>query len=373
MINYEEMLVDSKKAVFKDPKALGLCLVTGAAGFLGSNIVKSLLAQGCKVRALVNRSPLNFTHDNLDIFAGSITDKAQMEKACEGVGTIFHAAALIALMGGPFVAREYYDKAYQTNVVGTKNLLDAAVKNGIARFVYTSSVDVCFEYGNQSNMTEDMPYSVSQRSVYQQTKILAEKSVLEANGKNGLFTCAIRPGGIYGPEKNEMLDRFLDQLLKGMLVMRIGDGSSKLDVSQVDSLVHSEILAALHLGDKGTANGQAYFINDGEPTNSFEFYRPIIEDLGYKMPKLYLPGGFLIPFMLMLEFVVLKLGLGEPPLCVHAIKKVACTHWSSIAKAERDLDFKPLKTVKQSVADCMEYCRKSVLSVYDKTPETRSV
>lgn len=99
-------------------------------------------------------------------------------------------------------------------------------------------------------MTEAAPYSRSRRSVYQQTKILAEQSVLEANGLDGLATCAVRPGGIYGPEKNVMLDRFVEQLVRGLLLVRIGDGTSRWDVSEVSNLVHGEILAALHLGHR---------------------------------------------------------------------------------------------------------------------------
>ena len=361
MIDYEELLDNSTKAVIQKPEDLGLCLVTGAAGFLGKNIVKALLEQGCRVRALINRTPLGFIHHNLEVFTGSVTDRDAMEKACEGVETIFHSAAVIAIMGGAFTRKSYYDQAYDANVIGTKNLLAAAVSNGSKRFIHTSSVDVAFDYSDQPNMQESAAYSQNPRSVYQKTKILAEKDVLEANGKNGLYTCAIRPGGIYGPEKNEMLDRFVEQLVSGKLIMCIGHPSIETGETYIGSLVHSELLAALHLGDngktKGSANGQAYFINDGQPMNPFEFFRDLIEGMGYKKPKIYLPAAIVLPFLYIAEFIVFKFNLNEPPLCPHAIKKIACTHWGSIEKAQNEIGYNPLKTVKEALAECLDYCK----------------
>lgn len=358
--DYQKLLENSEKAVVKDPKQLGVCLVTGAAGFLGRNIVKTLIAQGCQVKALINRTPLDFEHDNLEMITGSITDAEAMAKACEGVDTVFHVAALIALMGGSQVTDEYFQRAYDTNVNGTKNLLKAASEAGAKRFIHTSSVDVCFNYIDEADIPNTAAYAKEPRSVYQQTKILAEKAVLEANGQNGMFTCAVRPGGIFGDEENEVIDRFLEQLMAGRLLMRIGDGSALMDNSYVGNLVHGEILAALHLGENGSANGKPYFINDNEPMNSFEFFRPLIEGLGYKMPRLYLPGGFLVPFLKLLETIVFKLGLNEPPLVPHAIYKVAVTHYGCTKSAKEDIAYEPIKSVSQAMAEALEYCKSQI-------------
>ncbi|MFO0696231.1 MAG: NAD-dependent epimerase/dehydratase family protein [Polyangiales bacterium] len=368
MIDYPSLLAHSETAVLRDPKDLGRCLVTGAAGFLGRNLVKGLLAQGCEVRAVVHRAPLALRDAKLELVSASVTDREAMREACSGVSTVFHSAAKIALLGGPSAADRYYGSAYETNVVGTRNLLAAARAAGAKRFVHTSSVDVCFDYGHQPAMTEAAPYSRSRRSVYQQTKILAEQSVLEANGLDGLATCAVRPGGIYGPEKNVMLDRFVEQLVRGLLLVRIGDGTSRWDVSEVSNLVHGEILAALHLGHRedgtpGIANGQAYFVTDGEPVNAFEFFRPIVEALGHRLPDRWIPGEAVLPFLLAMERVVLALGLDEPELSPHAVRKLVHTHWGSIAKARRELGYVPPKTVPMAVAECIPYCRKLAASL----------
>ena len=361
MVDYPELLAASKTTVLRHPRDLGRCLVTGAAGFLGRNLVRALLDQGCTVRALVRRTSLGIEHERLEVVHGRVEDAARMLEVCRDVDTVFHTAAKIALLGGPHANGGYSAEAYATNVDGTRNVLAAAAAAGASRFVHTSTVDVCFEYGDQPGMTEETAYSKSRRSVYQQTKILAEQAVLEANGRGGLHTCAIRPGGIYGPQKNEMLDRFVDQVVSGRLFVRIGDGSAKFDVSHVDNLVHGEILAALHLGRResgapGSANGQAYFLNDGEPTNAFEFFRPIVNAMGYRMPRAYVPGEWLLPFLLLQERAVLALGLPEPEVSPHAVRKIIHTHWASIAKARRELDYAPRKSVAKGVAECIPYC-----------------
>lgn len=347
--------------VLRDPRELGLCLVTGAAGFLGRHLVTELLAQGCRVRALTHRTPLELTHPRLEGAAGSVADREAMLAATVGVGTVFHTAAKIALLGGPRVGPRYSTPAYETNVVGTLNLLAAAQAHGVRRFIHTSTVDVCFDYGHQPDLTESAPYSPSRRSVYQQTKILAEQSVLEANGRDGMYTCAIRPGGIYGPAKNEMVDRVVTQMARGFFVLRIGDGSAKMDFSEVHNLVHGEILAALHLGvdhggREGIANGQAYFINDGVPMNTFEFFRPIAEALGHRMPTHVVPGEWLLPALLAYEALALVAGLPEPSLSPHAIQKLIRTHTSSIEKARHELGYEPSIDIESGVAACIPYC-----------------
>jgi len=87
-----------------------------------------------------------------------------MDKACEEVDTVFHVAAVIALLGGGFVHEDYFQMAYKTNVLGTQNLLDASIKNNVKRFVHTSSADVCYNYENHGLLTEDHGYAPSPRT-----------------------------------------------------------------------------------------------------------------------------------------------------------------------------------------------------------------
>jgi 3beta-hydroxy-Delta5-steroid dehydrogenase / steroid Delta-isomerase len=333
------------------------CLVTGAAGLLGRNLVRALLDRGVRVRALVRNTPLGFEHENLDCFRGDVTDRSRMIAACEGIDTVFHTAALIALLGGRSATREYCAAAEEINVDGTANLLAASRQQGVQRFVYTSSVDVCLDGKPNVEMNQHTPYARNPKSVYARTKITAEKLVLAANGKDGLYTCAIRSDGIYAPEANAILDSVVKQAARGAFKAAIGSADTLQDNSYIDNLVHGELLAAEHLGPDGAASGKAYFISDYAPQNTFEFLRPIIEGLGIPFPKRRIPRALIAPLLTLWEHAHFLLGVRPPPLAPHELDKVTISHYGSIEDARRDLGYAPIKTYEQAIAECLPYCR----------------
>jgi 3beta-hydroxy-delta5-steroid dehydrogenase/steroid delta-isomerase len=336
---------------------LGRCLVTGGAGFLGRNLVKALLEGGCKVTALINRTALDLQHPNLTLVRGDIAKSSDMDRVCKGIDTVFHTAASIALLGGRFASAKYKQDAWRVNVEGTQNIIDACQAQGVQRLIYTSSVDVTFDGKTLPHMDEDMPYARRPKSVYAATKIVAEQRVLAANSEHGLLTCAIRPDGIYGAEPNEMIDRFHGQLAAGRLKARIGKPDTLQDNSHVISLVHGEILAALHLVPGGIACGQAYFIGDGEPMNSFEFFRPLVEGLGHPFPTQTISEGFLRPLVTLWESLHFLFNLPRPMLSPHELDKVTVTHYASLDKAHRELGYAPVITVAQAMQECLDYCK----------------
>ncbi|MAG30228.1 MAG: steroid delta-isomerase [Deltaproteobacteria bacterium] len=335
---------------------LGVCLVTGAAGFLGRNIVKRLLGEGLTVRALVRKTPLHITNEKLRCVPGDISNPDDLAEACEGVDTVFHTAALVSLLGGPALRKAYRDEAWRVNVTGTENLIAACMSANASRLIHTSSVDVCFEGKPLPNMTESLPYPQRFKSVYAETKAAAEKRVLEADGSSGLRTCAIRPGGIYGAEPNDMIDRFVEILNSGGLVARIGSSSALQDTSHVTNLVHGHLLAARHLVEDGAACGQVYFISDGEPMNSFEFFRPLIEGLGHRFPEREVPAWLLKPIAHAWQAAHFALGVPKPMLCPHELDKISVTHYGSIDKARRELGYAPIKSVEEAMQECLKYC-----------------
>jgi 3beta-hydroxy-delta5-steroid dehydrogenase/steroid delta-isomerase len=352
--NIEQM--DESKASPIPISQLGVCFVTGAAGFLGRNLVRRLLREGLMVRALVRNSPLNIEHEHLSCIRGDVCNLDDLLQACEGVDTVFHTAALISLLGGIAAREEYRDRAWQVNVVGTQNVIDACVSSAVKRLIYTSSVDVCFEGKPLPDMKESLPYARRFKSVYAQTKVAAEKRVLEADGASGLRTCAIRPDGIYGAEPNDMIDRFAKELMAGKLVARIGSSSVLQDNSHIDNLVEGELLAAQHLIPNGVACGQAYFIGDAEPMNSFEFFRPLIEGLGHPFPQREIPVALLKPVMHVWQAMHFIFGLPKPLLSPHELDKVSITHYASIEKARAELGYAPKRSVAEAMEEILKYC-----------------
>lgn len=340
----------------KKIEPLGRCLVTGGAGFLGRSLVQALLDQDIEV-VVLDRVACPIQHKKLIPIVADLANKEALLEACEGVDCVFHTASIIELGGGIGATKAYRKRSYDVNVEGTRSLLEAAKKAGVKRFVYTSSNSVCFDSKPITMMNSDTPYAKDLIDMYTETKIEAEKLVLAANGKNGMQTGAIRPCGIYGASSNIMLDSFVEEIASGKLVATLGNLNSTHENTFVDNLVHGHILCAERLVEGNRCCGRGYFISDHEPQNYFEFFRPLIEGLGYKFPKISIPVGLLVKILAVWQFLHFRLGFPEPTLLPMQVIKITVTHLSDIREPAEDLDYRPLYTVKEAMQICMPYCQ----------------
>src|SRR5688572_5421510 len=254
---------------------LGHCLVTGAAGFLGRHLVGELLRRGHRVRGL-DLAPAAVSHPRYEHVRGDLTAGEALAKACAGIDTVFHAAAVLDF--ARFASAERRERSYAVNVRGVERLVRAAREAGVARLVHTSTNNVTFDApvidGNES-----WPYAARARDLYTETKILGEQVALAANGHGGLLTCVIRPGGIYGPGEALVFPRLVEECERGVYAVKLGDGSALADNTFIDNLLDAEIESARHLLPGSPVCGQAYFVSDGRPINYFEFFRPVVEAL----------------------------------------------------------------------------------------------
>jgi 3beta-hydroxy-Delta5-steroid dehydrogenase / steroid Delta-isomerase len=126
---------------------------------------------------------------------------------------------------------------------------------------------------------ETLPYTTCFNDLYTETNVMAERFVLSQNGVGGMLTCSIRPSGIWGRGDQTMFRRVFESLLSGHVKVLVGGKRVKLDNSYIHNLIHGFMLAGEHLVPGGTAGGQAYFINDDDPVNMFEFAQPVLEAL----------------------------------------------------------------------------------------------
>ncbi|AYE99109.1 KR domain-containing protein [Mycobacterium paragordonae] len=334
---------------------LGSVLVTGGSGFVGANLVKTLLERGHRVRSF-DRAPSPLPqHPKLEVLQGDITDKAVCEAAVDGIDTIIHTAAIIDLMGGASVTEEYRQRSFSVNLGGTQNLVEAGQKAGVKRFVYTASNSVVMEGQNIANGDETMPYTKRFNDLYTETKVAAEQYVLSQNGVDGMLTCSIRPSGIWGTGDQTMFRKLFESVIKGHTKVLVGPKSVKLDNSYVHNLIHGFILAGEHLVPGGSAPGQAYFINDGEPINMFEFARPVVEACGEKWPTIRIPAPPVRLAMTAWQRLHFQFGAPAPLLEPLAIERVAINNYFSIEKARRDLGYEPLFTTEQALKECLPY------------------
>jgi len=334
---------------------LGRILVTGGSGFVGANLVTALLDRGHPVRSF-DRAPSPLPdRPGLEMLQGDICDPDTVAAAVDGIDTVFHTAAIIDLMGGASVTEDYRQRSFAVNVDGTKNLLHAAQGAGVKRFVYTASNSVVMGGKRISGGDETLPYTDRFNDLYTETKVVAERFVLSQNGVKGLLTCSIRPSGIWGCGDQTMFRRLFESVVAGHVKVLVGSKNAKLDNSYVDNLIHGFILAAEHLVSGGTAPGQAYFINDGEPINMFEFARPIVEECGVRWPRARVSGRLVRDVMSVWQRLHFRFGLPQPPLEPLAVERLYLDNYFSIAKAERDLGYRPLFTTAQAMAECLPY------------------
>lgn len=334
---------------------LGNCLVTGAAGFVGSHLVKALLQRGLKVRALIRNTPLALEHPNLECFSGDVQDAQQMVQACDGIGTVFHTAAIIATLGGSAVTQAYRDRAFAINVGGTSNVIAACLQQGVSKLIHTSSVDTCFNSEDDLKVDENTPYATNFVCVYIETKIQAEQAVLAANGHSGLHTCALRPDGIWGPGGSLMLDTLVEKLNAGQMVARIGGMGGLHDHVHIDNLTHAHLLAADQLGLNSPVNGKPYFISDGQPERMFNFARPFFEGLGHKVPRINIPAAPIMLAMRAWQWLHFKIGIAEPIFSPHELNKLLVSHVVHSDAAERDFAYTPIKTVSEGMSESVKY------------------
>ena len=334
---------------------LGRVLVTGGSGFVGANLVTELLERGLEVRAFDRVASRLPEHPRLEVLEGDITDTDDVAAAVDGIDTVFHTAAIIDLMGGGSPSGEARKRSFAVNVTGTENLVRAAQKAGVQRFVYTASNSVVMGGQEISGGDETLPYTDRFADLYTETKVVAEKFVLGQNGEQGMLTCSIRPSGIWGRGDQTMFRKVFESVLAGHVKVLVGSKEVKLDNSYVHNLVHGFILAAQHLVPGGTAPGQAYFINDGEPINMFECSRPVVEACGERLPTFRVPGRLVWLAMRVWQFLHFKIGLPKPLLEPLAVERIYLDNYFSIAKAQRDLGYQPLYTTEQALEHCLPY------------------
>ncbi|MGY4649082.1 3beta-hydroxy-Delta5-steroid dehydrogenase / steroid Delta-isomerase [Mycobacterium sp. URHB0021] len=272
----------------------------------------------------------------MEVIDGDICDADTVAAAVDGVDTVIHTAAIIDLMGGTSATEEYRQRSFAVNVTGTQNLVHASQAAGVRRFVYTASNSVVMGGLHISGGDETLPYTERFNDLYTETKVAAERFVLSQNRVGEMLTCSIRPSGIWGRGDQTMFRKVFESVLAGHVKVLVGGKNVKLDNSYVHNLIHGFVLAAEHLVPGGTAPGQAYFINDGEPINM-------------------LPGRLVRFAMTVWQWFHFRFGLPKPMLEPLAVERLYLDNYFSIAKARRDLGYRPLFTTEQAMADCLPY------------------
>jgi nucleoside-diphosphate-sugar epimerase len=221
-------------------------LVTGGAGFIGSNIVDELLGRGDTVKVLDDFSTgreENVRHfaDDVELIRGDIRDADVVDKAVSGCNYVIHQAALAS------VPRSINDptSSNQVNVQGTLNLLEAAVKHSAERFVYASSSSV---YGDSEVLPKVETMPTAPKSPYAVTKLCGELYCRVFGEIHGLTTVSLRYFNVFGPRQDPnsqysaVIPLFVKHLLQGTRATIYGDGEQTRDFTFINNVVSANLL-----------------------------------------------------------------------------------------------------------------------------------
>ncbi|MDD2272518.1 MAG: NAD-dependent epimerase/dehydratase family protein [Desulfuromonadaceae bacterium] len=308
-------------------------LVTGGGGFLGGAIVRMLRERGDEVRSFSRSDYPALTQLGVEQLRGGLDDRHAVSAAAKGCDLVFHVAAKAGVWG------RYHD-FYQTNVVGTENVVAACRQNGISRLVYTSSPSVVFDGNDVEGGNEALPYPPRHEAHYPATKALAEQLVLAANSPD-LAVVSLRPHLIWGPGDNHLVPRIIARGRAGRL-RRIGTRPNLVDTVYVDNAARAHLLAAAQLSPGSIVAGKSYFISNGEPLPLWEMVNRILATADVPpvtrtiAPKLAYSVGCLCEA----AWSILRLE-GEPPMTRFVAHELSTAHWFDISAARHDFGYHP--------------------------------
>ena len=304
-------------------------LVTGGTGFTGKALVRRLIDEEHEVIALDYQEGLKT--DELrkwgaKVVIGTVTDKEKVAECIQGVDIVHHLAAAFREMNVP---DSYY---WDVNVQGTKNMLEAAYKEEVKKFIYCST---CGVHGNIDNPPggEDAPINAA--DYYQQTKYEAEPLVKEYFRK-GLQTVILRPAAIYGPGDPERFFMIFKRVVKGTFPM-FGDGRTLYHPLYIDNLVDAFMLAA----EEGKGDGEAYLIADEEYLGIEALVHKTAKALGVPVKTPHYPIWPVIIAGHICEKLCKPIRI-TPPIFPRRVDWYRQNRAFDISKAKKDLGYQPI-------------------------------
>jgi nucleoside-diphosphate-sugar epimerase len=317
-------------------------LVTGGAGFLGLYITEQLVARGDSVRVVSRHPHPRLSELGVEWQACDIRDPAKVDRVCRDVDTVFHVAAVPGIWG-PW---KHY---YETNTLGTQHVVNACRKNSVARLIYTSSPSVIYDGTDHLNVDESYPYASRYLCHYPRSKALAEQGVLAANGRDGLVTVSLRPHLIWGPRDNHLVPRLIARARSGRL-RRVGQGQNVISMSYVENAAAAHLQAADALQPGSPAAGNAYFINEPEPVNLWNWIDDLLSLADLPPVRKSIPRGVADALGSLGETIYWTLRLsGEPPMTRFLAQQLSGSHSYQIGRAQRDFGYKPLVSAEEGM------------------------
>ena len=299
----------------------GLNLVTGATGFIGSRLCSSLMADRLAIRKLVRLGT-----GSADEVVGDLADRVILERACCSVETIFHCAGYAHAFSSKM--NDEVALHWRINFEGTRNLLEAAVRAGVKRFVFLSSVKAMGEPGG---ICADENFNVQPETAYGRAKRAAEDAVLEAGRHFGMQVTNLRLSMVYGAGGRGNLERMARLVKRGLFPPLPETGNHR-------SLVHiNDVVDAIRLVSVcELANGRTYIVASKEAPSGRALFDALCVVQGLQKYPWAVPGLLLRSIGTLGDWLeaVLQRRL---PVDSEVIERLLGSAWYSAACIEREL------------------------------------
>ncbi|MBN1138038.1 MAG: NAD-dependent epimerase/dehydratase family protein [Anaerolineae bacterium] len=319
---------------------MSVVVVTGPAGLVGANLVRTLLARGQPVRALVHHDRRALEGLDVEIVTGDVQDPESLRRAFAGADLVYHAAAHISILMSD------WERLAAVNIIGTANVVDACLQCGVRRLVHFSSVDALEHDPSGKPLDESRPLVRSQRyPPYARSKAVAERHVRQGLAR-GLDAVVLYPSAIIGPYDYRLgfPNAGLLAICNGKLWALIDGGFDWVDVRDV-------VDGAIQAAARAPTGGR--YVLSGHWASLRDLAVLANQVNGVKVPRLVLPmwvARLGAPFV-----AVGSILAGKRPLYTSAaLQPLSGKQRSSHARATRDLDYCP-RPLKETIGDTWQW------------------
>lgn len=324
----------------------GLALVTGASGFVGSALARALIGSGCKVRVLLRPTSPGTALAGLDVerVQGDLRDCRSLAAAMKDVRWLFHAAADYRLW-----ARRPAD-LFETNVGGTRSIMEAALKAGVERIIYTSSVATLAPARDGVPSDETCRLAAGDAvGPYKRSKIEAEELVRSMIG-DGLPAVIVNPSTPVGPFD-------VRPTPTGRIIVETAAGRMPGYVDTGLNMVHVDDVAAGHLAALRRGQiGESYILG-GQDASLREILTAIAREAGQPPPRFAIPRGLVVPVAFASETMARFSGR-EPLTTLDGVRMSKNRMFFSSAKAERELGYHA-RPYREGIRDAVDWFGKA--------------